>query len=63
MSDREMVLDMVRKLPEQATLAEIQEELAFVAKLRRRLGKVERGEVNGVPPEDVAKRLRSWTTK
>ncbi len=63
MSDREIVLDTVQRMPPQTTLAEILEELSFLATLRERLGRVDRGEVKGVPAVEVLQRVRSWTTE
>jgi len=61
MSDKELVLDAVQKMPQQATLAEIVDELALMASVREGLAQSERGE--GVPHEEVLKMLDQWITK
>ncbi len=63
MTDRELILDTVQKMPEQATLSEILNELALLATLKERLAKVERREAITLPHEEVARRLRAWTTR
>ena len=61
MSDKELVLDAVQKMPQQATLAEIVDELALMASVKEGLAQSERGE--GVPHEEVVKMLDQWITK
>ena len=61
MSDKELVLDAVQKMPQQATLAEILDELALMASVKEGLAQSERGE--GVPHEEVVKMLDQWITK
>ena len=61
MSDKELVLDAVQKMPQQASLAEILDELALMASVKEGLAQSERGE--GVPHEEVVKMLDQWITK
>ena len=61
MSDKELVLDAVQKMPQQASLAEILDELALMASVKEGLAQSERGE--GVSHEEVVKMLGQWITK
>jgi predicted transcriptional regulator len=54
-SDKEFVIDLVRRLPDQATLMEIAKEIEFVAGVREGFAQLDRGE--GVPLEEVKKQL------
>jgi predicted transcriptional regulator len=61
MSNKELVIDLVRRLPDQATLMEIAKEIEFVAGVREGFAQLDRGE--GVPLEEVKQQLSSWITK
>jgi hypothetical protein len=61
MSSRELVIDLVNKLPEDAPLADIAREIELLAGIQAareqaRLGK-------GVPAEDARKLVDSWVSK
>jgi predicted transcriptional regulator len=62
MSDRELVMDAVQDMPENASIKEIVDELLLLDEIKVRLAKSERGEP-GVPHEEVVKMLDSWITK
>ena len=61
MSDKEMVADLVKRLPDDATLRDIAREIEFVAGVREGFAQLDRGE--GTPLEEVAKQLPKWITK
>ena len=61
MSDRDLVLEVVEKMPESASLTEILDELALLASVRKGLAQSERGE--GIPHERVLGMLDKWITK
>jgi predicted transcriptional regulator len=61
MSNKEIVMDLMRRLPEQATLLEIAREIEFIAGVREGFAQLDRGE--GVPLEEVEKQLPSWISK
>ena len=61
MSDKEMVLDLLKRLPDDADLKRIQDEIEFLAAIRHGEEEADRGEV--VPHEQVKEDFRSWTTK
>jgi predicted transcriptional regulator len=54
MSNKELVLEAVKKLPEDATLEEISDEIATLAAIRRGEEAADAG--NFVPHEEVKKR-------
>ena len=60
MSNKEIVIDLVRRLPEDASLREIAREIEFVAGVREGFAQLDRGE--GVPIEEVEKLVSSWVT-
>lgn len=62
MSDRQLILEAVQQMPEQASVDEILDELLLLNDVKKRLAKNERGE-RGVPHEDVVKMLDSWIIK
>ena len=51
MSNREIAIDLIQKLPDTASLHEIAKEIEFVAAVREGFEQLERGE--GVPAQDV----------
>jgi predicted transcriptional regulator len=61
MSNRDLVIELVSRLPENTPLPDIAHEIEFLAGVHEGLKSAERGE--GLPIEDVRKLLRQWTTK
>jgi predicted transcriptional regulator len=61
MSNKEIVIDLIERLPQNATLLEIAKEIEFVAGVREGFAQLDRGE--GVPLEEVEKQLPSWITR
>jgi predicted transcriptional regulator len=61
MSSKEIVQDLLQRLPENASLHEIAREIEFVAAVRKGLDEVDRGE--RVPIEDIERELPSWVIK
>lgn len=61
MTDRELVLDAVQKMPQETSLPVILDELALLVEVKERLAKVESGQ-SGKTQEDVARMLDQWTT-
>ncbi len=60
MTNRELVIDVVRRLPEDIPLHEIAREIEFVAAVQESFEQLDRGE--GVPIEEMQKVLPSWVT-
>ena len=61
MSNKEAVIEIVRKLPEEVTLEEILEEIEILAGIRRAEEAVREGRV--ISHEDVKQRLASWLSE
>jgi hypothetical protein len=61
MSSREMVIDLVTKLPEDASLAEIAREIELLAGIQRAREQARRDE--GVPAEEARKLVEAWTSR
>ena len=61
MSSREMVIDLVTKLPEDTSLAEIAREIKLLAGIQRAREQARRGE--GVPAEEARKLVEAWTSR
>jgi predicted transcriptional regulator len=61
MSNKEIVVDLLRRLPEDASLHDIAREIEFVAGVRQGLDELDRGE--RIPIEDVERELPSWVIK
>ncbi len=61
MSSREKVIELVNKLPEDASLAEIAREIELLAGIEKARWQARRGE--GVPAEDARKLVQSWAAK
>ncbi len=61
MSNKELVIEMLRQLPEEVTLEEIREEIAILAAIRRGEEAAAAGRV--VPHSEVKTRSATWTSK
>ena len=61
MTNREIAIDLIQKLPEDTSLLDIAREIEFVAGVREGFEQIERGE--GVPAEKVRERIPSWVVK
>jgi hypothetical protein len=61
MSNREIAIDLINKLPEDTSLQDIAREIEFVAGVREGFEQLERGE--GMRAEDVRKMIPSWIVK
>ena len=61
MSDRELVIEAVQKMPENLTITEILDELALMETVRARLEKNPQGK--GVLAEELLQQVASWVTK
>jgi hypothetical protein len=58
MSDRELVADLLTKLPEDASLDVIKDQIELLAGIRRAREQARRGE--GRPIEEVRKFIGTW---
>jgi predicted transcriptional regulator len=61
MSDKELAVDLVKRLPDSSTLRDIAREIEFIAGVREGFSELDRGE--GISLDEVAKQLPQWITK
>jgi len=61
MSDKQLALDSIKRLPEDASLEVIAERVEFLAAIRKGLDQIERGEA--IPHEEVKRQLATWLSK
>jgi predicted transcriptional regulator len=61
MSDKQVALETIQRMPETASLDEITRRLEFLAAVQKGLDQIERGDV--VPHERVKKELAAWLSK
>lgn len=58
MSSKQIVIDLVRKLPEEASLQEIAREIEFVAGIREGMDEFDRGA--SLSAEELLRDISSW---
>jgi hypothetical protein len=58
MTEKEIVLETIRALPDDCSLEEIAERIEFMAAVQKGLDQIDRGE--GIPHDEVKKQLASW---
>jgi predicted transcriptional regulator len=61
MSSKEIVQDLLAKLPEDVSLRDIAQEIEFIAGVRQALAEIDRGE--GIPIEEIERELPEWVIK
>jgi predicted transcriptional regulator len=61
MSNKELVSDLLARLPDDVSLQQIARELEFIAGVREGLAQLDRGE--GIAIEEVDRLIESWTTR
>ena len=61
MSDKQLVVELLNRLPEDAKLADIGAEIEFLAAIREGEEQADRGEV--VPHEQVKGEFAAWISK
>jgi len=61
MTNKEIVQDLLRRIPDDASLHDIARELEFIAAVRQGLTELDNGD--SVPIEEVERELRSWIIK
>ncbi|HKS09378.1 MAG TPA: hypothetical protein VJS13_07505 [Pyrinomonadaceae bacterium] len=60
MTQKEIVLETIRALPDDCSIDEIAERIEFMAAVQKGVDQLDRGE--GIPHEEVKKQLASWLT-
>jgi hypothetical protein len=61
MSEKQLALNSIERLPEDASLDDIAERMEFLAAIRKGLDQIERGET--IPHEEVKRQLAAWLSK
>ena len=60
MTEKEIVLETIRALPDDCSIDEIAERIEFMATMQKGLDQLDRGE--GIPHDKVKRQLASWLT-
>ena len=61
MTNKEIVQDLLRRIPDDASLHDIARELEFIAAVRQGLTELDNGE--SIPIEEIEQELPSWIIK
>ena len=61
MSTKQIVQDLLQRLPENVSLQDVAQEIAFIAAVRQGLDEIDRGE--RIPIEEIESELPSWVIK
>ena len=61
MSTKQIVQDLLEKLPENISLHDVAQEIEFVAAVRQGLSEIDRGE--RIPIDEIERDLPSWVIK
>jgi predicted transcriptional regulator len=61
MSNKQIVEDLLQRIPDGASLHDIAQEIEFIAAVRQGLAELDRGE--RIPIEEVERELPSWIIK
>ena len=60
MTEKEIVLETIRALPDDCSMDEIADRIEYMVAVQKGLDQLDRGE--GIPHEEVKKQLASWLT-
>ena len=60
MTQKELVLDAISELPDDASLTEIADRVDFLAAIQKGFDQLDRGE--GIPHEEMKRQIASWLT-
>jgi predicted transcriptional regulator len=60
MTQKELVLDAISELPNEASLQDIAERVEFLAAIQKGLDQLDRGE--GISHEEIKRQLAKWLT-
>ncbi len=61
MSTKQIVQDLLQRLPENVSLHDVVKEIEFIAAVREGLEELDRGE--RIPIEDIERELPSWVIR
>ena len=60
MTEKEIVLETIRALPDDCSIEDIAERIEFMAAVQKGIDQLDRAE--GIPHDEVKKQLASWLT-
>lgn len=61
MSQKELVLDAIQELPDDASIDQIADRVKFLAAIQKGINDIDRGDT--VPHEEIKKQLAAWLTE
>ena len=61
MSTKQIVQDLLEKLPEDVSLHDVAQEIEFVAAVRQGLSEIDRGDT--IPIQEIERELPSWVIR
>lgn len=61
MNTKQIVQDLLQKLPEDMSLHDVAQEIEFVAAIRQGIAEIERNEL--IPIEEIERELPSWVIR
>jgi hypothetical protein len=61
MTQKQLVLEAIKELPEETSIREIVERIEFMAAIQKGLDQLDRGE--GIPHEEVKRQLATWLAR
>lgn len=61
MSQKELVLEAIQELPDDATIDQIADRVEFMAAIQKGIDDIDRGDT--VPHEEIKKQLATWLTE
>jgi predicted transcriptional regulator len=61
MSQKELVLDAIQELPDDASIDQIYDRVEFLAAIQKGINDIDRGDT--VPHEEIKKQLAAWLTE
>jgi predicted transcriptional regulator len=60
MTEKEIVLETIRELPDNCWMEEIADRIEIIAAVQKGVDQLDRGQ--GIPHEEIKKQLASWLT-
>ncbi|HEV8429069.1 MAG TPA: hypothetical protein VGQ41_14305 [Pyrinomonadaceae bacterium] len=60
MTEKEIVIETIRALPDDCSIEEIAERIEFMAAVQKGVDQLDKGE--GIPHDEVKRQLASWLT-
>jgi len=61
MTQKQLALEAIEKMPDDVPLSEIVERVEFLAAIQKGLDQLDRGE--GIPHDEIKRQLASWLAK